>query len=127
MVSIWKLHLKVSLVYHVYHHTDIFRWICHTYVQCSVHCKDIDNFLHRTGNILKNIFGNRSLTISCSWKSNLIENHEISRKVYHLLYNYDPSNPPYRNTYHLCADKFCNLVNRPGNSFYRNIPVRTLK
>lgn len=42
-------------------------------------------------------------------KSNLVKNYE----VYHLLYNYDPSNPPYRSTHHLCADKFYNLMNRP--------------
>lgn len=79
MVSIWKLHLKVSLVYHVYHYTDIFRWTCHTYGQCSFHCKDIGNFLHRTGNILKIIvFGNRSLATSCSW-------NRISSKIMKYL------------------------------------------
>lgn len=56
-------------------------------------------------------------------KSNLFKNYE----VYHLLYNYDPSNPPYRSTHHLCADKFYNLMNRPRYSLYRNIQVRTLK
>lgn len=56
-------------------------------------------------------------------KSNLVKNYE----VYHLLYNYDPSNPPYRSTHHLCADKFYNLMNRPRYSLYRNIQVRTLK
>lgn len=56
-------------------------------------------------------------------KSNLFKNYE----VYHLLYNYDPSNPPYRSTHHLCADKFYNLMDRPRYSLYRNIQVRTLK
>lgn len=116
-------------------------WKCHWFTMFSI----TQTFSVESVTFMVNaVFTARILTIfsigletfwkkNCLWlsftydflqlKSNLFKNYE----VYHLLYNYDPSNPPYRSTHHLCADKFYNLMNRPRYSLYRNIQVRTLK